>query len=63
MDFYNQIPNMFAFVLYIATFLPLGLSLQIAEQDSTVLDNVFKELPHAQCDMIVVSSAPFQGEI
>ena len=53
---------MFAFWLYLAVLLRLGLSMQIGDEESTIV-NVFKDLPQAKCDMIVVSPAPLKGEI
>ena len=53
---------MFAFWLYLAVLLRLGLSLQIGDEESTMM-NVFKDLPQAKCDMIVVSPVPLKGEI
>ena len=53
---------MFAFWLYLAVLLRLGFSLQIGDEESTMM-NVFKDLPQAKCDMIVVSPVPLKGEI
>ena len=53
---------MFAFWLYLAVLLRLGLSMQIGDEESTIV-NVFKDLPQAKCDMIVVSPVPLKGEI
>ena len=53
---------MFLFWLYLAALLQLGLSLQIGDKESTMM-NVFKDLPQDKCDMIVVSPVPLKGEI
>ena len=53
---------MFAFWLYLAVLLRLGLSMQIGDEESIIV-NVFKDLPQAKCDMIVVSPVPLKGEI
>ena len=52
---------MFALWLYLAVVLRLGLSLKIGDGESTIM-NVFKDLPQAKCDMIVVSPVPLKGE-
>ena len=39
----------------------LELSLKIGDGESTIM-NVFKDLPQAKCDMIVVSPVPLKGE-
>ena len=53
---------MLAHWLYLAVVLRLGLSSQIGDGESTMV-NVFKHLPQAKCDMIIVSPVPFKGEI
>ena len=56
--------NIITFWLHIAIFFSVGYSAQMTEQDSSfVIDEVFKNLPTATCDMIVISSVPFPGEI
>ena len=50
--------------LHFAISFAVGYSAQMTEQDSIfVRDAVFKNLPTATCDMIVVSSTPFPGDI
>ena len=40
-----------------------GFSSKIAEEESNeVVNMVLKNLPHAHCDTIVVSSSPFHGK-
>lgn len=47
----------------LASFFPAGHSFQIHEEESSSVNEVFKDLPTAECDTIVVSSSPFLGEI
>ena len=52
-------------VLYIATYITMGHSSQIPEhqQESSFVNEVLRNLPTVECDMIVVSTSPLLGEI
>ena len=50
-------------VLHLATSISMGYSSQITEQESNFVNDVMRDLPTAECDMIVVSTLPFLGEI
>ena len=63
-----QKDNMFASMsiltsgLIFANVLQLGNSLQLPQKDIAYFNQVAKNLPLAECDTIVVSSSPFEGE-
>ena len=60
----NLRAHIITFWLHLAISCTVGYSTQMTEQDSSfVLDEVFKNLPTTACDMIVVSSSPFPGDI
>ena len=66
---YCMFPNMYAtirtliFCVCLTGALQLGLCSQFAtEQQLKLVNGVFKDLPTANCDMIVVSTSPFHGE-
>ena len=48
--------------LFLAAILHIGFCSQLSEHDNSVGDKVFKNLPLAECDMIMVSSEPLLGE-
>ena len=59
----GRITYSYIFGLFLANMLPNGFSLQLAEHEPAFFDEVSRELPVADCDMIVVSSSPLQGEM
>ena len=59
----GRITHSYIFGLFLANMLPNGFSLQLAEHEPAIFDEVSRELPVADCDMIVVSSSPLQGEM
>ena len=58
----SKITHFFTFGLCLANMLPNGFSLRLEEQETELFGEVSRELPVADCDLIVVSSSPFQGE-
>ena len=53
----------FIFVLYLSSVFAIESPIRTAEQESILLNEVLTELPHHQCDLLVVSSDLFKGEI
>ena len=52
------------YCLHLIISFTVGYSMQMTEQDTSfVLDEVFKNLLTTSCDMIVVSSSPFPGDV
>ena len=49
--------------VYFARTVAVGFSSDMTGEESKIVSDVLKDLPHAKCDMIVVSSAPFYGKI
>ena len=48
-------------VCLVSTF-ATGVASKIAEDESNVVNEVLKNLSHAHCDMIIVSSSPIHGK-
>ena len=53
----------FILVLYHSSVFAMEPSIQIVEQESILLNEVLTELPHHQCDLLVISSDFFKGEM
>ena len=49
------------FWLCFASYFVVGLSPQKNEEESGLVDEIFKSLPNAECDIIVASSSSFHG--
>ena len=49
--------------LCLSIYISMVHSSQIAEQESSFVNELLRDLPTAECDMIVVSTSPFHGEI
>ena len=48
--------------LFLAAILHLGFCSQLSVHENPLNDEVFKNLPLAECDLIMVSSEPLLGE-
>ena len=59
----SRITHALTFWLCLAIMFQEGFSLRLADQESAFFDEVSRELPMAECDMIVVSSSPLKGEL
>ena len=53
----------FIFAVHLSSVFAMEPSILIDEQESILLNEVITELPHHQCDLLVVSSDLFKGEI
>ena len=49
-------------LLFLAAILHMGFCSQLSVHENPLSDEVFKNLPLAECDMIMVSSEPLLGE-
>ena len=49
--------------LYLSVYISMVHSSQITEKELSFVNEVLRDLPTAECDMIVVSTTPFHGEI
>ena len=49
--------------VFLASTLAMGFTSDMTGEESKLVNDVLKDLPHANCDMIVVSSSPFHGKM
>ena len=59
----SRLAHLFIFGLCLASMFQKGIFLQLTEQVEQVFNQVSRELPLSECDMIIVSSSPIQGEM
>ena len=57
------IPKVITLGLHLAGILQIGLASNLSENEFNILNEVSQNLPLAKCDMIIVSSEPYEGEI
>ena len=58
----SKVTEVITLGLFLASVLQRGFCSHLSKQDKTLLNEVSKNIPLAECDMIIVSSEPFQGE-
>ena len=56
------IPKVITLGLHLAGILQIGFASNLTENEFNLLNEVSENLPLAKCDMIIVSSEPYEGE-
>ena len=58
----NEISKLITLGLHLVGISQTGFSSHLPENKYNLLNEVSQNLPLAECDMIIVSSAPYEGE-
>ena len=48
--------------LHLAAILQIGFSSQLSQNENKIMNEISQNIPLEECDMIIVSSEPYEGE-